>query len=133
MGRGIPVTDGRGTARRALRLVARPSYFLDRACRAAIRGLSRVVPLPLDLRVELDATERPAYAYCAYHAAALAKRLGYRAVSALEFVVAGGNGLVFLDSFAGEVERGLGVRVELYGFDTGRGLPAPGSSRDLMS
>ncbi len=52
-------------------------------------------------------------------------------MSAIEFGVAGGNGPLFLEQFAARVERGLGVRIELYGFDTGDGLPNLGASEDM--
>lgn len=82
-------------------------------------------------RLGLGAVERPNYGYCVYNAALLAKKLGYPRISALEFGVAGGSGLKNLEYHAHEVERTLGVAVEVYGFDTGEGLPEPVDYRDL--
>ena len=63
------------------------------------------------------------YAYCLYNAAFEARALGYNAVSAIEFGVAGGNGLINLEFHARAIERILGIKVDIYGFDTGEGLP----------
>ena len=59
------------------------------------------------------------------HGAALAKKLGHRRVSVLEFGVAGGRGLIDLEYHAREVSRELEIEIDVYGFDTGSGLPAP--------
>lgn len=84
-----------------------------------------------DERLKLGAVERPHYGYCVYHAAALAQKLGYDRISVLEFGVAGGNGLVNLEYHAEQVERLVPVKIEIHGFDTGRGLPKPTDYRDL--
>lgn len=83
------------------------------------------------LLIDAQAIERPHYAYCMLAAASLAKRLGKARISAIEFGVAGGNGLKFMCDFAKEVEALTGVAVECYGFDTGKGMPPPEGSRDL--
>lgn len=80
---------------------------------------------------ELGYSDRPAYAYCVYHAAVLARRLGYGAISVIEFGVAGGNGLVALERIAADMSSATGVEIHVYGFDTGHGLPAPSDYRDL--
>ncbi len=82
-------------------------------------------------RVKLGAVDRPHYGYCVYHAAVLAKKLGYKRISVLEFGVAGGNGLINLEYHAGEIKKNLGVEIDIYGFDTGEGLPEPVDYRDL--
>lgn len=81
--------------------------------------------------LDTQAVERPHYAYCMLHAAELARSLGHRRISALEFGVAGGNGIKFMCDFASEVERVTDVAVDCYGFDTGKGMPSPEGSRDL--
>lgn len=63
------------------------------------------------------------YAYCIYNAACEAKALGYEAISVIEFGVAGGNGLVNCEFHSREIERLLGVRIDIYGFDSAEGLP----------
>ncbi len=82
-------------------------------------------------RVELGAAQRPHYGHCLYTAADLAARLGLKKISALEFGVAAGAGLLSLEYHASEIEKLFGVEIELYGFDTGKGLPAPQDYRDL--
>jgi hypothetical protein len=73
---------------------------------------------------------RPAYLWGSLHGVHLAKALGIGAVSLIEFGVAGGNGLVDLEQIGQALEACLGVRVAVYGFDTGRGLPTPIDIRD---
>jgi hypothetical protein len=82
-------------------------------------------------RLQIGAVERPHYGYCILNAALLAKKLRYPAVSVLEFGVAGGNGLLNFEHHARQVSRLLDIHIELYGFDTGEGLPQTGDYRDL--
>ena len=51
--------------------------------------------------------------------------LGYDRISVIEFGVAGGNGLVALESCARQAAELSGVAIDTYGFDTGTGLPKP--------
>ncbi len=71
------------------------------------------------------------YAYGLFHGCRLAKALGLESVSAIEFGVAGGNGLAALESHAATVEKLMGIKVDVYGFDTGEGLTPPRDYRDL--
>jgi hypothetical protein len=82
-------------------------------------------------RLRIGAVDGPHYGYCVYHAAVLAKKLGYRRISVLEFGVAGGNGLVNLEYHAQEITKVLGIGIDIYGFDTAEGLPEPLDYRDL--
>ena len=82
-------------------------------------------------RLRWDAVDRPWYGHCVYHAAAQARALGIDRISVVEFGVAGGNGLVCLEDHARETERALGVSIDLYGFDSGAGLPSAVDYRDL--
>lgn len=82
-------------------------------------------------RLSVGAVERPNYGYCVYHSALLAKKLGYERISILEFGVAGGNGLENLEYHANEVSQLLSIDIDIYGFDTGQGLPQPVDYRDL--
>jgi hypothetical protein len=74
---------------------------------------------------------RPHYAYCMYQAARLAKLLKVPRISVLEFGVAGGQGLLVIETHARWIERELGVGLDIYGFDTGEGLPEPLDYRDV--
>jgi hypothetical protein len=81
--------------------------------------------------IKMGAVERPNYAYIVYQAADLAQRLGLPKISVLEFGVAGGRGLLNLEQHAERVSALTGVGIEVYGFDTGMGLPPPKDYRDL--
>jgi hypothetical protein len=85
----------------------------------------------LETRVRYGVFDRPHYAYGVYFAADLARRLGLKAISVIEFGVAGGRGLVALERIAGAVAAELGVQIHVVGFDSGRGMPAPVDYRDL--
>jgi hypothetical protein len=82
-------------------------------------------------RYRIGALERMSYAYIVYEAARLAARLGVPSISVLELGVAGGNGLTVLERHAEAVERLFPVRIEVYGLDSGCGLPPPRDHRDL--
>ena len=84
-----------------------------------------------DTKLNYDLFPRPHYAYCLANAALLAKALGQKRISALEFGVAGGRGLLALEELCPEIEREYGVSIEIWGFDTGSGLPEPVDYRDL--
>jgi hypothetical protein len=77
-----------------------------------------------------DDALRPNYTWSVLHAASIAARTGREGVSVAEFGVAGGNGLVAMERAAELASDRLGVEVDVYGFDTGEGLPAPRDHRD---
>ena len=81
--------------------------------------------------VSLNASTRPHYAYCVYNAAVLAKKLGYKSFSIIEFGVAGGNGTYFLEKFCEKVRLELNIEIEIYGFDLKEGLSDPKDYKDL--
>jgi hypothetical protein len=85
---------------------------------------------PAFLRVD-RICHRPAYSWGVLEGTALAKVLGYPRVSVIEFGVAGGAGLVALERIAELVEKIVGVEIDVYGFDTGTGLPKPQDYRDI--
>lgn len=107
---------------------ASPSGLLLRSFIRRTRSLYSYSPWFL---LDTQALERPNYAYCMLHAACLAQKLGLSSISAIEFGVAGGNGIAFMASFAGQVKDVTGVTVECYGFDTGVGMPDPEGPKDL--
>ncbi len=74
---------------------------------------------------------RPQYAWGAVFAAALARALGNGGVALIEFGVAGGRGLLALRDVAEDVSSRFGLRLCVYGFDTGCGLPDITDPRDL--
>jgi hypothetical protein len=87
-----------------------------------------------DLLVQIlreDRACRPHYTWGVLHSAHLAKSIGVDRISVIEFGVAGGKGLVALERAASKIERSLGVGIDVYGFDTGWGLPKPTSPLDM--
>ena len=88
-------------------------------------------PGSYEQRLRIGAVERPHYGYCVYHSAKLAAKLGIKKISVLEFGVAGGNGLLNLEYHIQEIEKILPVKISVFGFDTGSGLPNPIDFRDL--
>lgn len=73
---------------------------------------------------------RPAYIWGVLQGVGLAKVLGLDRVSVIEFGVASGAGLLSLERIAETVEEWVGAGVDVYGFDTGSGLPKPQDYRD---
>jgi len=71
------------------------------------------------------------YAYGVYWSAFLARQLGIPRISALEFGVAGGRGLLALEHASREIGGHLGVEIDVVGFDSGEGMPPPVDYRDL--
>jgi hypothetical protein len=74
-------------------------------------------------RARWDVASRPQYLAGVLAAADEAIQEGIGAITAFEFGVAGGNGLLALGDLAPAVEAEIGVKVAVYGFDTGSGLP----------
>jgi hypothetical protein len=81
-------------------------------------------------KVDFDICVRQHFAYGLLRAADLAKQEGIDRITALEFGVANGAGLVNLVDLASKVTKTTGVKIDLFGFDTGKGLPAPIDYRD---
>lgn len=81
-------------------------------------------------KVEWDLFPRSHFAYGLYQAAREAKALGLSKISAIELGVAGGNGLIAMEKTAAEIGSDSDIAIEVYGFDTGRGQPAPQDYRD---
>ncbi len=75
-------------------------------------------------------TARPMYAYGLFRAADLARWCGLRQVTAVEFGVATGRGLLAMVEAAGHVQRETGVEIRVVGFDSAAGLPPPTDHRD---
>jgi hypothetical protein len=74
---------------------------------------------------------RPQYAWGALVGAAQARALKLPECALVEFGVAGGNGLLALQTIAAEVSSTTGVGLRVFGFDTGEGLPAVDDPRDM--
>ena len=87
--------------------------------------------LPISLRYRVFVRSHPGYYFGLFEAADLARRLRIPTITAIEFGVAFGGGLLMLEQIAGVVKTRYGVDVKIIGFDTGKGLPSPGDYRDL--
>lgn len=105
------------------------SLLIKRFLKALVKN--KIYNFKISTLIELNLTERPHYLYCIYHAAILAQRLGLKKISIIEFGVAGGNGVFFLESFVKNIKAEIGVEIEIYGFDLGNGLSEPKDYRDL--
>jgi hypothetical protein len=94
--------------------------------------LSKAVgALPISLRYRVFARSHPGYYFGVFEAADLARRLQIPAITAIEFGVAGGGGLLTLEKIAAIAKKRYGVEVQVVGFDSGKGLPGPADYRDL--
>jgi len=71
------------------------------------------------------------YVWPAVQAAKLAKHLGFDRVSFIEFGVAGGNSLIKLEAIARRLEDYFKINIDVYGFDSGAGMPRPLDYRDM--
>jgi hypothetical protein len=74
---------------------------------------------------------RQSYAWGVLQGVNLARALGVDRVSVIEFGVAGGNGLVALERIAERVEKIFPIAIDIYGFDSGAGLPRSRDHRDV--
>tara|TARA_Y100000816_G_C26055126_1_gene553601 strand:- start:399 stop:1244 length:846 start_codon:yes stop_codon:yes gene_type:complete len=103
------------------------SYFI----KYCLQKLSLIINFSSHFLVKTNSTKRPNYAYCLYHSANLAKKLNYKSFSIIEFGVAGGKGLLFLEDFAKKIEKDFDIKIQIYGFDLGSGLSTPVDYKDL--
>jgi hypothetical protein len=87
--------------------------------------------LPYRSKLNHALIERAYYGYSLLHAAELARKLQDPRISAIEFGVAAGNGLLSLEDHARRVTDETGVAISIFGFDTGTGMPPPRDYRDI--
>ena len=98
----------------------------------ALRPIIRKLKIGnFEFRLNMHALKRMQYAYICFHAAKLGKRLGYKKISVIEYGVAGGQGLLLLEEHVKEIEKYFNIEIDIYGFDSGEGLPEPVDYRDL--
>lgn len=116
-----------GTLETLYHYFARPSFFTD-VMKVVMRRTGWGNYLS---RVRIHAVERPEYAFCVLQSAQLASRLGFAEMSVIEFGVAAGQGLLALERHSKEIGNSLGIKIHVYGFDTGTGLPEPVDYKDL--
>lgn len=92
--------------------------------------VKRIPFAPFWLKCALDGFNRPSHAYGVVQAALQAKALGINEISVIEFGVGKGGGLLELESYGNKVAKNLHVKVNIFGFDLGTGLPSPVDYRD---
>lgn len=109
---------------RVISSILKPSLLVRRVWQAFPIGSFK-------LRLAFDVFSRPHYAYGMFNAAHTALALGVDRISVIEFGVGAGDGLFAMESIATEITRDTGVAIEIYGFDTGEGLPMHQDYRDL--
>ena len=117
--------------KKILEKICNGSGILPYLLKYIIGKLDNIFNFSSTLLVMTNSSDRPNYAYCIYHAAILAKKLGHNSLSLIEFGVAGGNGIVFLEKFSKKVENELKIKIEIYGFDLEGGLSKPKDYKDL--
>lgn len=78
-----------------------------------------------------DAVRYPCYAVGLQTACKYATLAGASGFTAIEFGVAGGNGLVELSKYAARLSESTGLKIRVVGFDTGSGLPPSTDYRDV--
>ena len=117
----------RGLFKRKLFEDPRPTRYL------LLRALDRRFGIVKTYQSKLDygLVERAHYGHCMLQAAILARKLQYSRISCIEFGVAGGAGLIAMEQHAEAVRAETGVEIVVFGFDTGKGMPAPVDYRDL--
>lgn len=81
-------------------------------------------------RVYFDLVVRQQHAFCLLRAADLARAVGVGRLTVVEFGVAQGAGLMNICRIAEKVTGATGVGFDIFGFDTGRGMPPPVDWRD---
>ncbi|MGA2962393.1 MAG: hypothetical protein ABSD96_12025 [Candidatus Korobacteraceae bacterium] len=81
-------------------------------------------------KVACDLVIRQHHAFGLLTAADWARESGVNRISAMEFGVANGAGLLNMCSVAERVTKETGVEFEIYGFDCGTGMPKPRDYRD---
>lgn len=87
--------------------------------KAAVKRL----PVSIHTKARWDVSPRPHYLAGVLAAAQEAILEGIKEISVYEFGVAGGNGLLALSDIARAVESETGIKIFVYGFDSGTGLP----------
>lgn len=81
-------------------------------------------------KVSYDLVLRPQHAYGLLEAADKAKKYGFKRISVVEFGVANGAGLMNIIEIAKKVTEATQIEIDVYGFDTGEGMPPPIDYRD---
>jgi hypothetical protein len=82
------------------------------------------------MKCNFDLVLRSQHAYSLFKAADLALKEKKKKVSVIEFGVANGAGLSNIQHIAKKITKVTGILFDIYGFDTGKGMPKPTSYKD---
>jgi len=82
------------------------------------------------MKSDYDLILRSQHAYALFKAADLAKSEKKESVTVIEFGVATGAGLFNIQEIAKNVTKDTGIKFDIYGFDSGEGMPPPVSYKD---
>jgi hypothetical protein len=97
------------------RLAAEPPF------RLFVKQFLALLPCSVETRAKWDLSVRPHYLLGLLFAARQAQEQKITEISAIEFGVAGGSGLVALQNEADAVADTTGISIQVYGFDAGSG------------
>jgi hypothetical protein len=81
-------------------------------------------------KIYFDLIVRQQHAYALLASADLAKQYGFRKLTAIEFGVADGAGLLNICKIAQRITGATGIEFNIIGFDAGSGMPEPVDYRD---
>jgi hypothetical protein len=81
-------------------------------------------------KIDFDLMIRPQHAFCLLKAADQAREAGVKRITAIEFGVANGAGLLNICQIAKRITDLTGVEFDLIGFDSGTGMPNIRDYRD---
>ena len=82
------------------------------------------------MRIACDLVVRQQYAFSLLKTAELAMAQGLKSVTVIEFGVAAGAGLVNICEISRKITQLTGIDFEIFGFDSGKGMPPPRDHRD---
>jgi hypothetical protein len=121
-------------ARRVLNRKQLRKIFVERATEPVhLNLLSLIVAMfgSYRAKVDFDLVVRQQYAFPILYAADAALKYGLKAVTLIEFGVANGAGLLNMCRIAERTRRATGIEFQVFGFDTGKGMPPANDYRDL--
>jgi hypothetical protein len=81
-------------------------------------------------RIAFDLVVRQQYAFSLLKTAELARAQGLKSVTVIEFGVAAGAGLMNICNISRKITKITGIEFQIFGFDSGRGMPPPRDHRD---
>tara|TARA_R110000787_G_scaffold32138_19_gene85009 strand:- start:4940 stop:5839 length:900 start_codon:yes stop_codon:yes gene_type:complete len=84
----------------------------------------------LESKINYDLILRQQHAFSLLEAAKQAKKNGIKKISAIEFGVANGAGLLNIIKISKKIEKRTGVKFQIYGLDSGKGMPKPIDYKD---